>query len=347
MTFAGLAAIECWTDAGFSFPSDTDAVYWDCGAFFGNGIGGMDTIAAQVVPLTNSGNIRRLGSTASEQVMSSNVSALISGLFGLGNQVTTNSAACATGTEAVVAAFRHVRAGSAARMIAGSAEGYSPYISACFDAMRVTARGWNTAPHRASRPLSASAAGFVPAGGAGALLLEDRDTALRRGARIYAEVLGGHVNCGGQRGGGSITASNPAGAQRCIREALFDAGLDPSEVAYVNGHLTATRADVNEIRNLACALDRELACLPWVNSTKSMIGHALGAAGSMECVATVLQLYHSFVHPSLNCEDLHEDLLPAAPRIPHSMAPADIPFALKMSFGFGDVNACVVLGRHH
>jgi 3-oxoacyl-(acyl-carrier-protein) synthase len=231
-------------------------------------------------------------------------------------------------------------------MIAGSAEGYSPCISACFDAMRVTARGRNADPHSASRPLSASAAGFVPGAGAGALLLEDRDTALRRGARVYAEVLGGQVNCGGQREGGSITASNPAGVQRCIREALIDARLHPREVAYVNGHLTATRADANEIRNLACALGRDLSSLPWVNSTKSMIGHALGGAGSMECVATVLQLYHSFVHPSINCEDLHPDLLPAASRFPRSIVPADIPFALKTSFGFGDVNACVVLGRH-
>jgi 3-oxoacyl-(acyl-carrier-protein) synthase len=338
MLFAGMAAIECWKDAGFNCPSQNPEVQWDCGAIFGNGIGGMDTIAAQVVPLANSGNLRRLGSTAAEQVMASYVSALIGGLFGLGNNVTTNSAACATGTEAVVAAFRYIRAGGAARMIAGSAEGYSLYTSACFDAMRVTSRGWNAAPDRASRPLSASAAG--------ALLLENRDAAIRRGARIYAEVLGAHVNCGGQRGGGSITASNPEGAQRCIREALTDARIQPGEITYVNGHLTATRADVSEINNLSCALGRDLPSLPLINSTKSMIGHGLGAAGSMECVATVLQLYHSFVHPSLNCEDLHPDLLPAASKIPRSFAPANLPFALKTSFGFGDVNACVVFGRY-
>jgi 3-oxoacyl-(acyl-carrier-protein) synthase len=278
--------------------------------------------------------------------MSSNVSAFLGGLLGLGNHVTTNSTACSTGTEAVVKAFRHIRSGYATRMIAGSAEGYSPYISACFDALRVTAAGRNAEPESASRPMSSSACGFVPAAGAGALLLEDSDSAHRRGARIYAEILGGEVNCGGQRNGGSITASNPEGAQRCIRRALADARIDADRIHYVNGHLTATRADDNEIRNLACALGRKLRDLPWVNATKSMIGHGLGAAGSMECVAAVLQVYHGFVHPSINCDDLHPGLAEVKDRIPQRCEPVSIRHALKTSFGFGDVNATVVFGRY-
>jgi 3-oxoacyl-(acyl-carrier-protein) synthase len=114
----------------------------------------------------------------------------------------------------------------------------------------------------------------------------------------------------------------------------------------VNGHLTATRADAGEIRNLLSALDRNAGDSPWINSTKSMIGHALGAAGSIECVATVLQLYHAFVHPSINCEDVNPGLAAVQERIPQSYRPLEMRYALKTSFGFGDVNACAVLGDY-
>jgi 3-oxoacyl-(acyl-carrier-protein) synthase len=344
--FACLAAIEAWQDAGLARPErGDDRVDWDTGAVLGTGIGGMDTIGERVVPLTDGGRMRRLGGTAVEQVMASGISARVAGLLALGNQVTTNSSACSTGTEAVVDAFERIRSGRAERMLCGGSEGASHYTWAGFDAMRVTTRASNDCPEKASRPLSASAAGFVPAAGAGVLLLESLDSALARGARIRAEILGGSVNCGGHRGGGSMTAPNPDGVRRCVRAALADAGIEPSDVDVVNGHLTATGADPREVQSWAAALGRTPATMPALSATKSMIGHALGAAGGIESVACVLMLDGRFVHPSINCEDLHDEIAPFASAIPHeAMEMPGMRVLVKAGFGFGDVNACVAFG---
>ncbi|HPC09342.1 MAG TPA: beta-ketoacyl synthase N-terminal-like domain-containing protein, partial [Smithella sp.] len=238
--YASVSAVDAWTDAGFALKDDDDdTVDWDTGVIAGSGIGGMDTIANTIVPLINEGKVRRLGSRVVEQVMGSGTSARISGLLGVGNQVTSNSSACSTGNEAIIDAMGRIRTGLAKRMIAGGSEGATPYIWGGFDAMRVLCRKFNDNPEAGSRPLSASAAGFVPGAGGAMLVLEELETALGRGARIYAEILGGYVNCGGQRMGGSMTAPNPEGVKRCIRGAVGDAGIDPAEIDAINGHLTA------------------------------------------------------------------------------------------------------------
>src|SRR5207244_58507 len=203
----------------------------------------------------------------------------------------------------------------------GGSEGASHYTWAGFDAMRVLTRASNDAPERASRPMSASAAGFVPAAGAGVLLLESLESALERGAPIRAEVLGGAVNCGGQRAGGSMTAPNPDGVRRCVRAALDDAGIPPRKVDAINGHLTATGADPREVQAWATALERSPATFPPITATKSLIGHALGAAGGIECVASVLMVQGGFLHPTVNCEDVHPEIAPFAAAIPRRLRP--------------------------
>jgi 3-oxoacyl-(acyl-carrier-protein) synthase len=345
--YASLAAVEAWTDAGFELPDrDDDRVQWDAGAILGTGIGGMDVIASKVVPLTDAGKVRRLGSTVVEQVMSSGISARISGQLALGNQVTSNSSACSTGTEAVAMGLERIRRGLADRMLCGGAEAASHHIWAGFDSMRVLCRDFNDEPEKASRPMSASAGGFVPGAGAGVLLLEERDSAEARGARIYAEVLGAGVNCGGHRSGGSMTAPNPEGVQRCIRLALDDAGLAASEVDAISGHLTATGADPAELSSWTRALECQPDALPPIVSTKSMVGHLLGAAGAVESVASILMLRGGFVHPSINCEDVHPEIEPYAASIPHEMwERADMRVMIKAGFGFGDVNACLVFRK--
>jgi 3-oxoacyl-(acyl-carrier-protein) synthase len=346
MVYACMAGLDAWRDAGLVVPErGDDRVDWDTGAVVGTGVGGADTLGDRVVPGVNEGKVRRLGSTMVEQVMSSSVSARLSGFLALGNQVTTNSSACTTGTEALVNAFLHVRDGRAKRMLAGGSEGSSHYSWAGFDAMRVLSKGHNHEPEKASRPLSATASGFVPSSGAGLLMLESLESARARGARIHAEVLGGAVNCGGHRMGGSMTAPNPEGVVRCVQAALANAGVAPAEVDLINGHLTATMADPTEVKNWSRALGRKPADMPWIASTKSMIGHALGAAGGIECVASVLQLKGGFVHPSLNSEDLHPDLAEFASRIPHTMVPTEGRVLAKASFGFGDVNGCVIFKK--
>jgi len=212
--------------------------------------------------------------------------------------------------------------------------------------MRVLAKDWNDRPEAASRPMSASAGGFVPAAGAAVLLIESLESALARGATIRCEVVGGFVNCGGHRGGGSMTAPNPESVRRCIGGALADANVAPREVDAIDGHLTATAADPREVAAWAEALDREPGELPPITSTKSMIGHALGAAGAIESVASVLMVEKGFVHPSLNCEDVHPEIEPHAASIPHALLEKpDLRTLVKAGFGFGDVNACLVFRK--
>lgn len=345
MKYAVIASVDCWRDAGLSVPKPDSPVDWRTAAVIGTSLGGIDTIGEFVVPETNSGRVRRLGSSAAERAMSSCASACVGGLLGLGGQVTTNSSACSTGTEAIANSFWMIREGRIDRVLAGSSEAPSIYTWAFLDSLRVMTRNSNDQPQAASRPLSATAAGFVPAGGAGILMLESLESAQSRKARIYAEVLGGHSNCGGQRNGGSITASNPEGIRRCVGEALEAAKTNSPEIDYINGHLTGTGGDAKEICCLSTALKRPLRDMPWTNATKSMIGHGLGASGSMECVATVLQLVHGFLHPSLNCEDLLPEISELQPKVPQTAVPWECNVALKTSFGFGDVNSCVVFRR--
>jgi len=342
--FGCIAAVDAWTDAGFERPAhDDDHVYWEAGAVIGTGIGGIDTIGEKIVPMVDAGRVRRLGSTMVEQVMGSGVSARVSGLLALGNQVTANSSACSTGTEAIIEGAMRIRTGLAEQMLCGGTEGASRYIWGGFDSMRVLCRKHNEEPEEASRPLSASACGFVPGSGAAILHLESLECAQERGARIYAEVLGGAVNCGGHRSGGSMTAPNPLSVRRCIRQALDQVGIDPSEVDLINGHLTATGADPSEVAAWATALEATPERFPVINSTKSMIGHALGAAGALESVACMLMLRGSFAHPSLNCEDVHPEIESYAGSIPHQVREMpELRTIIKAGFGFGDVNACVI-----
>ncbi|HVO65007.1 MAG TPA: beta-ketoacyl-[acyl-carrier-protein] synthase family protein [Syntrophales bacterium] len=342
--YASVCAVDAWKDAGFDVPDYADDnVDWDTGVIVGSGIGGMDTIAKTVVPMVNEGKVRRLGSRIVEQVMNSGTSARIAGLLALGNQVTSNSSACSTGNEAVIEAMWRIRTGLAKRILAGGSEGASPYIWAGFDAMRVICRKFNDNPEAASRPMSATASGFVPGSGAGILVLEDLESAMERGAKIYAEVLGGAVNCGGHRMGGSITAPNPEGVKRCIKAAISDAGITPAEVDAINGHLTATFADPLEVKNWAVALERGPKNFPYINSTKSLVGHCLGAAGAIESVAVVLQLYKRFLHPSANCEDIHPDITEFEDKVPRKcMDLYDLRIIAKAGFGFGDVNSCLI-----
>ncbi len=327
-------------------PAGSDDVDWDTGAIIGTGCGGMDAVADKLVPLVNADEFGLIGSTMLEESMLSGGSARVGGLLALGNQVSTNSSACTTGNEAVVEAFRHIREGRAKRMLAGGSEGHSTHFWAGSDVMKVLCRTHNDAPEKASRPMSATASGFVPAAGAGILLLESLSSARARGARIYAEVLGGHVNGGGHRMGGSMSWPNPVGVRRCIRAAVGTAGIRPDEVDAISGHFTSTFADPQEVECWREALELQPSRMPLLHATKSLIGHALGAAGGIECVATVLELAEGFVHGSVNCEDLHPALTAYADRIPHTTVLfPEMKVMAKASFGFGDVNACIIFRK--
>ncbi|GAB4031074.1 beta-ketoacyl-[acyl-carrier-protein] synthase family protein [Spirosoma gilvum] len=339
-----IAGMEAWQNAGL--PVAEDEPDWDSGIVFGTGILGIDKIREAIYKV-DQGQVRRLGSTAVVQTMTSGVSAYLAGMLGCGNQISANSSACATGTEALLIAYERIASGQAKRTLAGSCNDHGPYIWGGFDAMRVLPYQYNQTPENGSRPMSATASGFVPASGAGALVLESLDSALDRNATIYAEVLGGHINSGGQRGGGTMTAPNPVAVSRCIQKALEQAQLPPSAVDVIDGHLTATTKDPAEVIAWCDALGRHGDDFPYINSLKSMVGHCLSAAGSIECVASVLELHHGFIYPSINCQNPHPDIATriAPDKIPQQLIHKDIQVIAKANFGFGDVNACAILKK--
>ena len=279
----------------------------------------------------------------------SGVSAYLGGILGLGNRVTTNSSACTTGTEAILMGYERIISGKAQRMLVGSSTDDGPYIWGGFDAMKVLTYKHNDTATQGSRPMSASASGFVPGGGAGALLIESLESATKRGAHIYAEILGGHINSGGQRSGGTMTAPNDEAVKRCIREAIKNADIKPSEIDTINGHLTATKNDHMEIKNWTEALELSGDSFPPINSLKSMVGHCLSAAGAIESVACILELHDDFILPNINCEDVSEDIksLISLKSIPTEIVHKPVNVVAKASFGFGDVNGCIILKKYN
>lgn len=342
-----MAGMDAWKDAGFSIDENSPIDY-DSGMVFGTGTSGIEKFRESVYKL-DEGKVKRLGSTAVIQTMASGISAYLGGILGLGNQVTTNSSACTTGTEALLMGFERIQAGKAQRMLVGSCSDDGPYIWGGFDAMRVMTYKHNESPEQGSRPMSETASGFAPGSGAGALVLETLESALERNATIYAEVLGGNINSGGQRNGGTMTAPNSEAVQRCITEAMKGACISPSEIDAINGHLTATIKDPLEIENWTKALARKGNDFPYINSLKSMVGHCLAAAGAIENVATVLQLKHQFVFPNINCEDIHPEILNLIDKdkIPVKMIRKELNIIAKASFGFGDVNGCIIFRRYN
>jgi 3-oxoacyl-(acyl-carrier-protein) synthase len=244
--------------------------------------------------------------------------------------------------------FERIQQGKAKRMLVGSTSDSGPYIWGGFDAMKVCTFKHNDSPENGSRPMSASASGFVPSSGSGAMVIEELETALARGAKIYAEILGGNLNSGGQRGDGTMTAPNGAAVQKCIKDALLDAEIHPNEIDAINGHLTATAKDAFEIENWCKALNRSGTDFPYINSLKSQVGHCLSGAGSVESVATVLQIHHGFIFPNRNCDDLNEDIVKriAPEKIPQVFMNKQINIVVKASFGFGDVNGCIVFKKY-
>jgi 3-oxoacyl-(acyl-carrier-protein) synthase len=341
-----IAGIDAWKDAGLPIEHN-ETPDWDSGTIFGTGTSGIEKFRESIYRIDNF-ETRKLGSTAVAQTMNSGVSAYLGGKLGLGNQVTTNSSACTTGTESILMAYERIKLGKAKRILAGSTSDSGPYIWGGFDAMKVCTFKHNQTPEEGSRPMSATASGFVPGSGAGALVLEDLETALARGARIYAEVLGGNVNSGGQRGLGTMTAPNAVAVQKCITDAMADAKITSEEIDAINGHLTATSKDGLEIQNWSKALNRKGIDFPYINSLKSMVGHCLSASGSVESVASVLQVYHGFIFPNINCEDLHPEITDYinSTKIPQQLIEKDITILAKASFGFGDVNGCVILKKY-
>jgi len=253
------------------------------------------------------------------------------------------TSACASGGHAIGEAYRQVRFGFQDVMFAGGAEAaVTPMGVGGFAVMRALSTR-NEEPARASRPFDKERDGFVMAEGAGMLVLETLDHAVTRGARVYAEIIGYGANADAHH----ITTPSPQGegAARCIRLALDDGEIDPLEVDYINAHGTSTPYnDVNETQAIKCVFGEHAARIA-VSSTKSMTGHALGAAGAIEAAYVALTLHHGLIPPTINYE--HADPECDLDYVPNQARRAAVRVALSNSFGFGGANACLAFRRHN
>ena len=320
---------------------------YDTGIILGS-LGGQTDILETIFNKVNNGSFKKTRESIAEQGMFSGVSSVIAGLFGLGNCAITSSTACASSTDAIVSGYHKIKSGRAKRIISGGYDIYNKYTWAIFDILKIITPNFNNNPQKGSCPMSDCASGFVPGEGAGILILEDLDTAINRGAKILGEIVGVHSNSGGQRNGGTMSAPNPEGIIKCIQDCIAMSNVNYNDIELISGHLTSTMADVIEIQSWSKALNRTGKDFPYINALKSMTGHTIGAAGAIETIAGLLQMNGSFVHPTINCDEIHpkiSDIIDES-RIPRkTIKDININCFAKASFGFGDVNSCLIIKK--
>jgi len=318
----------------------TDANREQIGVLIGSGIGGIDYMDSQVRLLDRYGP-DRISPFLPAMMIADMASGMVSIHFGIKGPNLCAVTACSTGADAIGLATRLIQYGDAEVMLAGGTEAaIEPIGLAGFCAARAMSTR-NDDPEHASRPFDAERDGFVMGEGAGVLVLESLEHAQARGARIYAEVLGYGMTADAYH----ITQPDPDGdgALRAMRKAIQDAGLQPTDIDYINAHGTSTRYnDAKETLAIKRLFGEHAYRVP-VSSTKSVTGHLLGAAGAVETAICVLALQHQTIPPTINYEypDPECDL----DYVPNRARPAQLRYVMTNSFGFGGHNSVLVLGR--
>jgi 3-oxoacyl-[acyl-carrier-protein] synthase II len=335
--YAVAAAAMAMTDSGLKIDADFAE---QVGVIIGVGLCGIETIETTKEAILQGGP-RKISPFFIPKVISNLAPGQIAIRHGAKGINLTPTSACASGTHAIGEAYHLIRRGLQDAVITGGAESaITPLAVGGFAAMKALSTR-NDEPERASRPFDRDRDGFVIAEGSGVLILEERERALQRGAKIYAEVVGYAAN--GDAHHMTAPAPEGEGAARCMRLALKDAGLAPTDVDYINAHGTSTEYnDANETMAIKRVFGEQAAKLA-VSSTKSMTGHLLGAAGAVEGVFSALTLHHGLIPPTINYDnpDPQCDL----DYVPNEARKADLKLVLSNSFGFGGTNACVIMRR--
>jgi 3-oxoacyl-[acyl-carrier-protein] synthase II len=337
--FAFAAAQEAMAQSGLKItPENADRI----GVFIGSGIGGFEIIEREHANLMNGGP-RKLSPFFIPATIVNMAAGQLSIRYGAKGPISATATACATSANSIGDSVRMILHGDADAMIAGGSEAaVTPLSVGGFASMRALSTR-NDDPTRASRPFDKDRDGFVIGEGAGVLILEELEFARARGANILAEIIGYGMSADAYHMTG--IAPEGAGAQRSMRAALKDAGLEPGEVGYVNAHATSTPAgDGNESRAIELVFgEHALSGTLKISGTKSMTGHLLGGAGGLEAGITVLALENQMLPPTTNLDtpdpECRLDYVPNA-AIQHSF---DV--ALSNSFGFGGINASLVIRR--
>lgn len=338
--FVQLAVAACskaLEDSGLEIGVNADAER--VGVSIGSGIGGLGTWEDQHNVLLEKGP-KRVSPFFIPMMIANMASGQVSINLGAKGPNTTQVTACATGTHSIGDSYRLIQRGDADVMICGGAEAtIRPTGIAGFCAMRAMSTR-NDEPEKASRPFDTGRDGFVMGEGAGVLVIESLEHALKRGAKIYAEVVGYGLSADAYH----MTEPDPDGAARCMKMAIKDAGIAPEEVDYINAHGTSTPVgDRSETKAVKMALG-DHAYKVAVSSTKSMTGHLLGAAGGVEAVICGLSLKNQTIAPTINLEDPDPecdlDYVPNHPR------KAELDIVMSNSFGFGGHNATIILKKY-
>ncbi|GIP31577.1 beta-ketoacyl-ACP synthase II [Paenibacillus sp. J2TS4] len=333
--YALAAAEQAWDDAALSLEQlDPERL----GVYVGSGIGGLQTLVEQEALLLARGP-ERISPTLVPMMISNMAAAQISIKYGALGPALSPVTACSIGNTAIGEAFRLIRSGGADVIIAGGIEAAVTEISLASFANATALSRRNDEPARASRPFDAGRDGFVIAEGAGVLVLESLEHALRREARIYAEVIG----YGASSDAYHIVAPDPTGggAYRAMKWAIQDAGVQPEEVDVISAHATSTEVgDKAETLAIKKLLDEHASHVP-VTANKSMLGHMLGAAGGAAAVALVKSLQEGIIPPTINQESRDPDC--DLDYVPNKARQADLTIGLSNSFGFGGHNAVIVL----
>ncbi|MDW7999121.1 MAG: beta-ketoacyl-ACP synthase II, partial [Thermodesulfovibrio sp.] len=310
------------------------------GVVIGSGMGGLPAIEYYHKVLIEKG-WKRVSPFFIPMVIVNLAAGQISIRYGIKGPNIAVTTACATGNHSIGEAFRIIQYGDADVMIAGGAEAViTPMAVAGFSIMRALSTR-NDEPERASRPFDVDRDGFVIGEGSGILILEELEHALKRGAKIYAELVGYGMTSDAYH----ITAPSPEGegAARCMKMALKDAGISPEEIDYINAHGTSTKQG-DELETQAIkTIFGDHAYKLCVSSTKSMTGHLLGAAGGVEAIFTVLSIYEDIAPPTINLDnpDPECDL----DYVSHKAKKKEIRYAMTNSFGFGGTNASLVFKK--
>ncbi|GAA0375165.1 beta-ketoacyl-ACP synthase II [Paenibacillus motobuensis] len=334
--FAVAAASRALADSGLNIAEDTDPER--VGVMIGSGIGGLGTWEDQHSILLEKGP-KRVSPFFIPMMIANMASGQVSIMFGAKGPNSTAVTACATGTHSIGDSYKMIKYGDADVMICGGAEAtIRPTGLAGFCSMRAMSTR-NDDPTRASRPFDAERDGFVMGEGSGVLILESLEHAQKRGAKIYGEVIGYGLSGDAYH----MTEPNPEGPERCMKMAIRDADIDPSEIDYINAHGTSTPVgDKSETTAIKRALG-DHAYKVAISSTKSMTGHLLGAAGGVEAVICGLTLQHGLIAPTINLE--HPDPECDLDYVPNEARQADVRIAMSNSFGFGGHNATIILKK--
>lgn len=338
MAYAVVASKKALEHASLSSDALQNLDKERCGVILGSGMGGMGVFVDGVHTMKEKGP-KRVSPFFVPFILTNMGGAFVAMDVGFMGPAYSISTACATGNNAIIAAANHIRLGDADLMICGGFEAAIwPMGVAGFAACKALSQR-NDAPEKASRPWDRDRDGFVMGEGAGVLILERLEHALKRGAPILGEYLGHGLSCDAYH----MTEPRPdgKGVADCVRRALKDAGVVPEDVNYINAHATSTPVgDMAEINALKQVFKDPFKVV--INATKSMIGHCLGGAAGVEAVATIKAIQEGIVHPTINLDDPEPDLAFCAPTKAMDL---DVRVALSNSFGFGGHNATVVFGK--